>query len=102
MPIESNTFDIDQKMWELIQTEKVIPTFADLQIALDMIEKGKEMRAELDRAGKEYDKEVLEMNNQYLLFINGFDWTSGKIRDEDGVVINYPPLIELSRIIIPA
>ena len=100
--IGSNTFDINQKMWELIQTEKVIPTFADLQIALDMIEKGKEMRAELDRAGKEYDKEFLEMNNQYLLFINGFDWTSGKIRDEDGNIINYPPLIELSRTIIPA
>ena len=100
--IESNTFDIDQKMWELIQTEKVIPTFADLQIVLDMIEKGKEMRTELDRAGKEYDKEFLEMNNQYLLFINGFDWSSGKIRDEDGTIINYPPLIELSRTIIPA
>ena len=100
--IGSNTFDIDQKMWELIQREKVTPTFADLQIALDMIEKGKEMRAELDRAGKEYDKEFLEMNNQYHLFVNGFDWTSGKIRDEDGTIINYPPLIELSRIIIPA
>ena len=100
--VESNMFDIDKKMWELIQSEKVIPTLDDLQIALDMIEEGKEKKAKLERVGKEFDKEFLEKQNKYFLFVNGFDWSSGKIRDEDGTIINYPPLIELSRTIIPA
>ena len=55
----------------------------------------------IEKYGKEFDKEFLEKQNKYLLFVNGFDWTSGKIRDEDGNIINYPPLIELSRMILP-
>ena len=95
----SNIFTIHEELSEVLSREKVIPTMDDLQQMFELAEKHKEKVEALEHAGKEFDMESCEMQNQFLLWLAGFDWSKGQIKDEEGNLINNPLMKELSMVL---
>ena len=73
----------------------------DLSYLFDLVEKYKEKKNALDHVGKEYDMEYLEMLNQVLLLTSGYDWSKGQVKDDEGNIIDYPLMKELSMLLSP-
>ena len=99
--LNSNIFNIIDEYAKIINRGKTIPTMEDLDQMFEMVEKHNEKQKALDQAGKEFDMELMEMKNQFLLWYMGFDWSKGQIKDEEGNLIDYPLMKELSMILGP-
>ena len=55
-----------------------------------LAEKQKEKLEALEHAGKDFEMEYLEMQNQLLLLAAGFDWSKGQVKDDEGNNSDYP------------
>lgn len=97
--LQSNIFTIHEELSEVLSREKVIPTIDELDQLFELAEKQKEKLEALEHAGKEFDMEYLEMQNQFLLLAAGYDWSKGQVKDDDGNNIDYPLMKELSMLL---
>ena len=97
----SNIFTLNDEFSTILNRGRSIPTMDDLSYLFDLVEKYKEKKNALDHVGKEYDMEYLEMLNQVLLLTSGYDWSKGQVKDDEGNIIDYPLMKELSMLLSP-
>lgn len=96
---KSNIFSIVDEFSTLLNNEKTIPTIAELEQLFELAAKQKVKLDELEYEGKEFDLESQELQNQLMLRCAGIDWSKGQVKDEEGNLINYPMMKELSMIL---
>jgi hypothetical protein len=96
---QSNIFSIVNDFSALLNKEKTIPTIAELEQLFELASKQKTKQEELEYEGKEFDLESQELQNQLMLRCAGIDWSKGQVKDEEGNLINYPMMKELSMIL---
>ena len=96
---QSNIFSIVNDFSALLNKEKTIPTIAELEQLFELASKQKTKQEELEYEGKEFDLESQELMNQIMLMCAGIDWSKGQVKDEEGNLIDYPMMKELSMIL---
>ena len=96
---QSNIFSIVNDFSALLNKEKTIPTIAELEQLFELASKQKTKLEELEYEGKEFDLESQELMNQIMFMCAGIDWSKGQVKDEEGNLIDYPMMKELSMIL---
>ncbi|GJG32754.1 hypothetical protein PRMUPPPA20_08630 [Xylanibacter ruminicola] len=96
---KSNIFTLVDDFSALLNKEKTVPTIAEFDQFFELASKYKAKLEDLEYEGKEFDLESQELQNQFLLMCAGIDWSKGQAKDEDGNLINFPMMKQLSMIL---
>lgn len=88
--IVTNLCNAEEELEKACNGEQKIPTIDDYNHVLKLIEQLNEKKARLEKEGKDFDLEYMEMQNNVTILIAGYDWMKAMLKGEDGQLLNHP------------